>query len=158
MTQGFVVAPDRGQAFAFLGGKAVYKASVEQTGSWNLAVETSPAGFASALHVHRTEDSGFYVLEGTIRVHCGDSDWVASQGTFVFLPRGVPHAFRVEGDGPATWLNIQGPTGDFRKYVQAIGEPVAPGAELTADTRTDPATRAALAEKYNLEIVGPPPF
>ncbi|WOS65590.1 cupin domain-containing protein [Sinorhizobium fredii] len=58
-----------------------------------------PEGFGPPLHVHHCEDEAFYVLEGKIRFLQGDTDFVAGPGTFVWGPRGVPHAFKVEPSG-----------------------------------------------------------
>jgi mannose-6-phosphate isomerase-like protein (cupin superfamily) len=104
----------------------------EENGIGGFAVETSPVGFASPLHVHHRDDGVFYILEGAIRIQCGDLNAVAVPGSTVFLPRGIPHAFRVEGDVPLKWLNLQAPHGDF--MLRAMGQ----GAEI--------------------EQLGPPPF
>ena len=155
----FVLAPDEGQSFWYLGGVATFKITNEQTGSWGLSVETFPAGFASAFHNHPTEDSGFYVLIGEMRVKCGDLEATARPGMFVFLPRGVPHAFKVGETGPVTWINVQGPTGDFRRLTEEIGEP-APGPVLppAGIALPDAAATADAARRHNLERLGPSPF
>ena len=120
MSEGFALDRDEGTTFAYLGGLATYKISVEETGSWGLAVETSPAGFASPLHIHHGEDSGFFILRGRMRVRCGDATSKPERRRSC-PPRDVPDAFKVVGDEPATWVNIEGPSGDFRRYVEAIG-------------------------------------
>ena len=157
----FAVGPHQGDAYWYLGGLIVYKASSEQTGGWGLSVETYPAGFASALHVHETEDSGFYVLSGRLRVRVGDEDITAGPGGLIFLPKQVPHAFRVEGDELATWINIQGPTGDFRRLVEETGER-APSATLppwpTATGTPDAESSADARARHRLRMLGPPPF
>lgn len=155
MSEGFALDRDEGTTFAFLGGLATYKISVEETGSWGVAVETSPAGFASPLHIHHGEDSGFFILRGRMRVSCGDDDFEAGAEAFVFLPRDVPHAFKVVSDEPATWVNIQGPSGDFRRYVEAIGLRLDRPAWPPPAPQLDDAVRAAAAARYGLEIIGP---
>jgi hypothetical protein len=52
-----------------------------------------------------------YVLEGTITVRCGEEVFEAGPRSFVFLPRGVPHAWDVGGAGIATVLIITAPAG-----------------------------------------------
>ena len=155
----FCLNPDEGNALWYLGGLAVFKITNEQTGSWGLCVETFPAGFASALHTHPTEDSGFYVLSGKMRVRVGEVDAIAVAGSFVWMPRGVPHAFKVEGTEPASWLNIQGPTGDFRRLTEEIGQKAGHLTLPPAPERApDPAAMAALRKKHNLNVLGPSPF
>src|SRR6266536_3924219 len=61
-------------------------------------------------HTHSREDECFYVLTGTLGVECGDDRFRAGPGSFVFLPRNLPHAFRSVG-GPATALLIVTPGG-----------------------------------------------
>lgn len=124
----------------------------------SVLVETFPAGFASGLHNHETEDKCFYVLQGEMRVRCGDLDALAGEGAFVFLPRGVAHAFKVGDDGPATWLNIQA-TGDFRRLIEETGVP-APAHRLPKpeEAHRDPRAFASAARNHHLELLGPPPF
>ena len=154
----FSVGADQGDAFWYLGGRIVYKCSSEQTGGWGLSVETYPPGFAAALHVHETEDSGFYVLSGVMRVRAGEQEFVAGSGDFAFLPRGIPHAFRVGPEEPVVWLNIQGPTGDFRRLVEETGEPAAGLGLPDAARAPDPEAAALARERHNLKLISPPPF
>ncbi|HXM49996.1 MAG TPA: cupin domain-containing protein [Pyrinomonadaceae bacterium] len=59
-------------------------------------------------HVHSREDEYFYVLEGAIVVHCGEEEYRAGPRSFVFLPRGIPHAWDVDGES-ATLLMMTVP-------------------------------------------------
>lgn len=45
------------------------------------------------LHVHALEDEFFYVIEGEITFRVGEETKRALPGSFVWAPRGVPHAF-----------------------------------------------------------------
>jgi mannose-6-phosphate isomerase-like protein (cupin superfamily) len=98
-----------------------------------------PAGFASPAHIHHGSDEAFYVLEGEIRFQCGDKTIAARSGTFVYLPRQVPHTFRV-GPAPARWLQ-------FHSARAEAG--VAPGPLSIARL-------LALAGKYQIELLLPP--
>lgn len=157
--EGFILQPGEGRTIAYLGGQSVFKITTAQTGSgWGLTVETFPAGFRSLMHMHPTEDSGFYVLSGRMRVRCGDLEGATGPGGFIWLPRGVEHAFMVEGDEPCTWINVQGPTGDFARVIEAMG------AEVTADNPSPkpremtPEERAEISRRHNLVQRGPSPF
>ena len=46
------------------------------------------------------------VLEGLVRFRCGDREFVLESGGYVYLPKGVPHAFRVEGSAPAHLMQM----------------------------------------------------
>jgi len=59
-------------------------------------------------HVHTREDEYFYVLNGAISVHLGREVHTAGPGSFVFLPRGIPHAWDVQGES-ATLLMMTVP-------------------------------------------------
>jgi quercetin dioxygenase-like cupin family protein len=68
-------------------------------------------------HTHTREDESFYVLTGTLEVECGDDWFQAGPGSFVFLPRNLPHVFRSVG-GPATALLIVTPSGPDEYFAE----------------------------------------
>lgn len=71
------------------------KAEADQTGGSFSAVEFLDAdGSAVPLHVNDGRDAGFYVLAGDYTFIVGDDAVAASVGTWVFVPRGVVHAWR----------------------------------------------------------------
>jgi mannose-6-phosphate isomerase-like protein (cupin superfamily) len=84
------------------------KASADSTGGGFSLIESSTAGGAP-WHVHTREDEAFYVIEGAIVVWCGSEIFHAGPGCFVFLPRGIPHAWDVESEGKARLLMITVP-------------------------------------------------
>jgi mannose-6-phosphate isomerase-like protein (cupin superfamily) len=63
---------------------------------------SEPGILGTPLQVHRSTDEAFYVLEGTFGFRAGERTFAGSAGTFVFVPRGVEHAFWNEG---STWVN-----------------------------------------------------
>jgi quercetin dioxygenase-like cupin family protein len=105
-TGGYVLGPGEGVPGQ---DDAGVKASRASTGGSLTMIESDTDGGA-ARHVHAREDECFYVLEGTIWVECGDERWEAGPSSFVFLPRGVPHAWDVVGDR-ARVLIIAAPAG-----------------------------------------------
>ena len=80
-----------------LDGDASLKASRASTMGSLTLIESDTDGGAPP-HVHEREDEAMYVLEGEISVRCGDDRWRASQGAFVFMPRGEEHEWDVVGD------------------------------------------------------------
>ncbi len=103
-----------------------------------------PAGHMPPLHVHHTEDEGFYVLEGEVTLLLPDRSVECGPGDFVLAPRGVPHAYRV-GERPARWLVVSSPAG-FERFVAAVA----------ALDELDPAVLGAVAAEHDIEILGPP--
>lgn len=91
-------------------------------------------------HTHTREDESFYVLTGGLQVECGEDRFEAGPGSFVFLPRNLPHTFRSLGD-PATALLIVTP-GGLDEYF----------AELHAALNTGggPAEIAKVQQKYGI--------
>ena len=142
--EGFVLGPDEGTSYTFLGGEVRALALAEDTGLGSISIETFPSGFASPLHVHHRDAGVFFLLSGMMRIRCGDEEWIASPGSTIFLPPGVPHAFRVEGNEPASWFSIQSPFGDFVEQAKAQAEGI--------DT---PLTRTG---EPAIQRLGPSPF
>ena len=72
----------------------------ETGGAFGMSLVTQPAGTATPLHVHTREAEAFYVLDGSLTYRAGEQTHRLSAGSFIYLPSGVPHAFRVTGTGP----------------------------------------------------------
>jgi quercetin dioxygenase-like cupin family protein len=157
---GYALTRDEGAPMWFLGAApARIKATGDQTGgAYALFDFVVPPAGALPLHVHRDEDETVYVLEGAVTVFCGDERFAAKPGTFVFLPRGVPHGYRSDGDDPARVLEFTVPSG----LEGLIAELSVPATDLAGPPPLD--AQPALVEKlvpvaarYGLEIVGPLP-
>jgi mannose-6-phosphate isomerase-like protein (cupin superfamily) len=114
----------------------------------------APPGDSPALHVHRTDDESFFVIEGHMRFRCGDRDIAAGPGSFVFLPRGVPHTFVVEGTTNARFLGLLTPGGGEQFFVDAGRPAEADGLPPKTPPDIDLLKRASA--KYAMEIVRPP--
>ncbi len=67
-------------------------------GRYGLMEAFSRKGSEPPRHVHHREDEAIYVLEGEITFYVGGETYEAGPGTFVFMPRGVPHSFTFETD------------------------------------------------------------
>jgi len=89
------------------GFDASVKAARASTGG-NLSLIESHTRGGAPWHIHTREDEYFYVLNGVISVHLGREAYAAGPGSFVFLPRGIPHAWDVEGES-ATLLMMTVP-------------------------------------------------
>jgi quercetin dioxygenase-like cupin family protein len=76
---------------------ASVKASRISTGGRFTFIESHTKGGAP-LHVHSKEDEYLYVIKGKIIVSCGEEVFEAEQGSFIFLPRNIPHSWDVVGD------------------------------------------------------------
>ena len=118
----------------------------------------APYGDSPPLHIHRTEDELFHVLDGTMRLRVGDGELLADAGDVVLAPKGVPHTYRVESPEGARWL-VTTTRGDFEAMVRAASRP-AEREELPE--RTGPPTSeqqaalAAVCAAHGIDLVGPP--
>jgi mannose-6-phosphate isomerase-like protein (cupin superfamily) len=126
---------------------ATFKATSEETGGVVTVFEsTRPAGDTGGpqAHLHRDADEMFYVLEGAYRFQLGDRVVDAPRGTFVFIPKGTPHAFRNKGAETGRMLTIVVPGGLERFFAARAALP--PGG-LT------PKVNAALSREHGMEVV-----
>jgi quercetin dioxygenase-like cupin family protein len=155
-TEPYLLNAGEGTALWFLGTLQTYKAVGSQTNHAFTLVECLlPPGFGPPPHIHQQEEEAFYLLEGELTVFCGERTWQVTPGSFVFLPRGIVHGFKVEGSVPAKMLQITSPAG-FEHFATEVGEP-AREAVLPPPGPPDVEKLLAVAAKYHLEIQIPPP-
>lgn len=150
----FVVGPDDGAAYWWLGSLTLLKVTGEATrGAMDIVDHRVPAGYAPPLHVHSDQDEVFYVIDGEFAVRCGDQRWQAGPGSLVFLPRQVPHGFTVSGDAPGRTLLINAPAG-FADVITELGEQtshlVLPGPDVAMP---DPTHVVAVSEAHGIHGV-----
>lgn len=116
---------------------------------------TMPEGFSPPRHVHTREDEVFLVLDGEALFDIDGRITAAGPGTTVFMPRGVPHTFRIQSPA-AVMLGVMTP-GGFEDLFRNLGVP--------ADDRALPEPGAvpfdlpavmAEQERLGTRVVGPP--
>lgn len=133
--------------------------SAEETGGrFGAALVTQPPGIATPLHRHTREAEAFYLLSGTMTYRAGNETFELSQGSFIYLPQGLPHAFRITGEEPARILGLTVP-GHLLGLYQEVGIP-APERRLPGDDGLPMDVEIArwneVGPRYGLEVVGPP--
>jgi mannose-6-phosphate isomerase-like protein (cupin superfamily) len=150
----FVAAGD-GPTIWFLRNRMTIKATAQSTGgAFGLIESLIAPGFSPPLHIHHREDESFWVLEGDITMRCGDRTFRAAAGSFVFMPRDVPHTYVVEGDAPARMLTLLTPGGGEGFFVEGGRRPEHDG--LPPATPPDIELLKRVGERYGAEIIGPP--
>ena len=115
---------------------------------------TAPAGFGPPRHVHTREDEVFQVLDGEVAFEVDGRRLLAGPGTTVWMPRGVPHGFRVQSP-MATMLGIITP-GDYEHLFRTLGEPAQARALPPAGAELDVAALLAEMAARGTQVVGPP--
>ena len=149
-----VLASEGGEDIWFLGQKITIKTTGEETGNtFSVTEHYPPAGFGPPPHVHHHDDEAIYVLEGEISGFLGDTTFGGGPGTYVLLPRGVPHTFTVSNDAPARLLIVTAPAG-FERFIAESGVPAGePTAPAPPPSETDLERMLATAPRYGIEFL-----
>ena len=151
----YALGKEEGPAVWFLNTLTIVKATASQTaGAFGLIEQLAPVG-RTPYHVHHAEEESFYILEGELEFISEGRRFVGGPGGYVFLPRDIPHGFRVIGASTARFLVLTTP-GGFEGFVMEMGEP-ASHLVLPEPSAPDMQKLGALAAKYRMEILGPLP-
>ena len=145
----FVLQPGEGRDIDMGNFRMSLKASGEDTAqAFSLLEAEEPANFGPPMHIHHDAAEAFYVVSGEYRIFIRDEEHVCPAGSFIYIPAGAPHGFRV-GAAPSRKLNIYAPTamvGYFDELAAAI-----------ARNEMDDDTLAEIARRYGMEVIGPVP-
>lgn len=115
-------------------------------GAFALLEADEPPGFGPPLHVHRDAAEAFYVLEGEYLILLEDEEVACPAGSFIFIPAGVVHGFRV-GDRASCKLNLFTPAA-MVGYFDTLSAAIRSG-------NVDDAGLEAIAADYAMDVVGP---
>lgn len=88
----FVSRPGEGRSYNVLGAPITVRSSGRQD-QMAFVDHAVPAGFGVPLHMHHDEDEMIFVLEGTVTFVTEQGEVEAGPGTFLHLPRAIPHGF-----------------------------------------------------------------
>ena len=135
-----------GERLAWRADMLVKAAASETRGAFTLIDTTNPPDAGPPLHLHRDVDEAFYVLEGDYEFTCGPQQTQGGPGSFVLLPRGVPHRYRSGAQGGR--LLILFTPGGTEKYFREL-------AEAMSDPGATSATMSAIADRHGIELLGP---
>ena len=117
ITQGIVIQPGQGPVATYSPGRSsILKLQCDETeGSIMMFEATAPIGAKSTLHLHRDSDEVAYVLAGEVTFSIGGQITVGHPGSCIFMPRGVPHAWKNSGaeTGRALFLYTPATAGGF---------------------------------------------
>ena len=109
---------------------------------------TVPAGEGPPIHIHHNEDEVIHVLAGEYEFWLEGVICRLTPGASVFLPRGVPHTFRIVSDIPGRNISVLTPGGFESFFIDVAAR----------DLRipSDIGQLAELGERYGIEFLGPP--
>lgn len=152
-------APGQGKATWAMGSLFERLVGADDTdGLFGVSLVTQPPGTATPFHLHSHEAEAFYLLDGTMKYRAGEELFELTAGCFMYLPRGIPHAFRITGKVNARFLGLTAPGGLMTLYDE-VGVPARqrrlPSAEETPMAE-EIARWTEVGPRYGLSVVGPP--
>jgi mannose-6-phosphate isomerase-like protein (cupin superfamily) len=144
-----ILRPGDGRSIDLGSFRMHVKATHEQTGgAFSLLEADEPPDFGPPLHVHRDAAEAFYVLEGEYIIFLEDREVPCPAGSFIFIPAGMPHGFRV-GNKSSRKLVLFTPAA-MVGYFDDLSEAVKRGT-------VDPALLSEIAVRHSMEVLGPVP-
>ncbi|MCT2590950.1 cupin domain-containing protein [Streptomyces sp. N2-109] len=154
MSMAYLAPPDQQQTLEWLDGGTFSVLLDGQATDGQLTVGRFHVGKGEAppFHTHTLEDEIFLLIKGTALVWSGDQEFELSEGGIVFLPKNVPHGYRITSE-EADLLMIATPSGIegmFRMAGRDVSTPRPEGFEIA------PELLAQAADAYGQIVVGPP--
>jgi mannose-6-phosphate isomerase-like protein (cupin superfamily) len=137
MSAPIVVGPGEGEMVSPTG--PVIKAPSELSRDAFTVVEghLPPGENGPPMHLHRSHDESFYVVEGTLTVLTTGSEEELGKGGYVFFPHGTPHTLANRSAAPVRYLAIaSGGLDQFARELRAA---------------EDDAARRAVLERWDTE-------
>lgn len=153
--QPYLLGPGEGESVWSLGGRfttKVTKAAAEDR--FALVEVVAFQTTEPPLHIHHREDEAWYVLDGAMTFYVGDDVLEARTGSFVFAPRGIPHTFTVDTE-PTRVLVLASPAG-FERFALELGQSAVSDFPPPGLAVPHPDVLGPVAERYGIEVVGPP--
>jgi hypothetical protein len=125
------------------------KATREETdGAFSLLEADEPPDFGPPLHTHHDAAEAFYVLDGAYIIFLDGREFRCPAGSFIFIPAGVPHGFRVGGIASRK-LNLYTPAA-MVGYFDELSDAIQIGT-------VEPEVLSDIATRYSMEVLGPVP-
>jgi mannose-6-phosphate isomerase-like protein (cupin superfamily) len=144
-----VLRPGEGRSIDMGNFRMSLKASGEDTArAFSLLEAEEPPNFGPPMHIHHDAAEAFYVISGEYVIFIEDTEFVCPAGSFIYIPAGMPHGFRV-GPVPSRKLNIYAPAAMVGYFDEL-------SAAIARDER-DPDKLAEIARRYGMEVIGPVP-
>jgi quercetin dioxygenase-like cupin family protein len=153
-TDGVTTLPGQEPVYNISPGRAAaLKLQSVQTGeSVMVFEEVAPAGADTQLHLHHHSDEVMYVLSGEFTFQIGDQVSAGGPGACVFMPRGIPHAWKNSGNDTGRVLCLYAPA-EVGKVVEELSRVQRPFAEIVNDP-----DGAETFRRHGWEFLGPSPF
>jgi hypothetical protein len=112
-------------------------------------------GSSVPLHLNDRWDAGFYILDGEYTFVMADETMAAPAGTWVYVPRKFPHAWRCDST-EGRLLSVTVP-GGVKGFYREAGESVPDRTQLPGMSQPDVGALSNTAADFGIRIVGPSP-
>jgi quercetin dioxygenase-like cupin family protein len=129
------------------GRPTTFKLLSEQTsGAVSVFEEVVPMGGGTPLHIHHTSDEVIHLLAGELRIRLGTQVTTIAAGTWVFIPRGTPHAWKNLVREPARAAFVFCPADGAKCFeeLRLLGLPI---------SNIDPVHLDALCKRHGYQLV-----
>jgi quercetin dioxygenase-like cupin family protein len=87
-------------------------------------------------HIHELEDESIYLLDGEITVTVGDNNYDLLPGSFIFMPKGIPHSI-VSRSPSWRGLTVSVPGGPFQDCMEELLAFQKAGNQLTPEAMVE---------------------
>ena len=156
-----IVGPGEGRTIPGTDTITLIATGEETGGSIGVFEDTTSPGDGPPRHVHYGSDELFYLLEGEFLVLVEERQESVSAGTYVFVPRGTVHAYKVIGTKRGRVLSAFVPGGPERAIEEFVklrteGEEVNRSVRQSRSVAQRNKMFAEINAKYDSEFVGPP--
>jgi len=79
---------------------------------------THPGRPIAGLHLHRSDDEAWFVLEGRLGFRVGDDGREVAAGESILVERGTPHSYWNPASEPARYLLVMSPR--IHRLIEAL--------------------------------------
>jgi mannose-6-phosphate isomerase-like protein (cupin superfamily) len=151
MNTPIIVQPGQGKLLDLGNFEAVILATATDTMNAFSLLQTQnePSDFGPPMHIHHDAAEAFYVLEGNYLMYLEDRQEECPPGTFVYVPRGTAHTFKVTSRSPGKKLNLFTPPA-MQGFFEELADAEAAGT-------VSPEDLDAISGRHHMEVVGPVP-
>ena len=147
--EAYALGPGEGRAIELGPFAMTVKATAEETGGVVSVLEAEePPDFGPPMHLHHDADEAFYVLDGEYVMFLEDREIPCPAGSFIFIPRGVRHGFKV-GAVASRKLNFYFPAAMIG-YFDDLSDAIQRG-------EVDESELGEIARRNSMEVLGPVP-
>src|ERR1700733_2990204 len=154
MSQAYLAQPDQQPTVEWLAGGtfAVLLDGAETGGQLGVGRFRAARRTAQRDEQHLREDEILMLIKGAALLWCDDEELELSEGGIVFLPRNVPHSYRITS--PEADLLMMCTPGGFEGMFRQAGKPVTSPRQPGADPSLEDMTKAA--DDFGQVVMGPP--